>query len=202
MPEVEAAAGGIFDIQSNSNPAQMVGADGKKIGGSGGAPTFGVGLDASELQFSPLSLTAGKWAAGADQVVIDANTAGNEGYAVGDTIGVAALGPVEQYEITGIAKFGSVDSIGGATFAVFDVPTAQALFKKEGHFDSIAVGAKEGTTPEQLVESSSRSSPRPPRCKPARPRPLPTRQRRTRASSSSRTCCSGSVASRSSSARS
>jgi putative ABC transport system permease protein len=152
QPEVEAAAGGIFDIQSNSNPAQMVDADGKKIGGAGGSPTFGVGLDASEPQFSPLNLTEGKWAVGPEQVVIDASTASNEGYAVGDTIGVAALGPVQQYEITGIAKFGSVDSIGGATFAVFDVPTAQALFAKRGHFDSIAVAAKEGTTPEQLVD--------------------------------------------------
>ena len=66
---------------------------------------------------------------------------------------MAALGPVKQYEITGIAKFGSVDSIGGATFAVFDVPTAQALFQKEGHFDSISVAAKEGVSPEQLVQT-------------------------------------------------
>jgi putative ABC transport system permease protein len=152
LPEVEAAAGGISDLQSNSNPAKLVDADGKKIGGSGGAPTFGIGLDSSALQFSPLSLTAGAWARGADQVVIDANTASKQGYEVGDTVGVAALGPVEQYEITGIAKFGSVDSIGGATFAVFDVPTAQTLFRKKGHFDSISVAAKESTTPEQLVQ--------------------------------------------------
>ena len=153
LPEVETAAGGISDLQSNSNPAQLVDADSKKIGGSGGAPTFGIGLDSSALQFSPLSLTAGTWAHGADQVVIDANTANTEGYGVGDTIGVAALGPVEQYEITGIAKFGSVDSIGGATFAVFDLPTAQALFRKEGHFDSISIAAKSGTSPEQLVQT-------------------------------------------------
>ena len=53
LPDVEAAAGGISDLQSNSNPAQLVDADGTKIGGSGGAPTFGIGLDSSELQFSP-----------------------------------------------------------------------------------------------------------------------------------------------------
>ena len=152
LPEVEAAAGGILDLQSNSNPAQLVGADGKKIGGSGGAPTFGVGLDSSALQFSPLTLSTGQWARGADQVVIDANTASDSGYAVGDTIGVAALGPVKPYEIAGIARFGSLDSLGGATFAVFDVPTAQALFKKEGHFDSISVAATAGVTPEELVE--------------------------------------------------
>jgi putative ABC transport system permease protein len=153
LPEVEAAAGGIFDLQSNSNPAQLVGADGKKIGGAGGSPTFGVGLDSSELRFSPLTLAEGIWARGADQVVIDANTANDSGYAVGDTIGVAALGPVKQYEITGIARFGSLDSLGGATFAVFDVPTAQALFQKEGNFDSISVAATEGVTPEELVEA-------------------------------------------------
>ena len=68
-------------------------------------------------------------------------------------IGVAALGPVEQYEITGIARFGSVDSIGGATFAVFDVPTAQVLFRKQGHFDSISVAAKQGVYPDELVQA-------------------------------------------------
>jgi putative ABC transport system permease protein len=153
LPEVQAAAGGIFDIQSNSNPAQLVDADGKKIGGAGGSPTFGVGLDSSELRFTPLSLSEGQWAHGADQVVIDANTASDHGFAVGDRVGVAALGPVRQYEITGIAKFGSVDSIGGATFAVFDVPTAQALFEKEGHFDTISVAAKAGISPDELVRA-------------------------------------------------
>jgi putative ABC transport system permease protein len=152
LPEVEAAAGGIFDLQSNSNPAQLVGTDGKKIGGTGGAPTFGLGLDSTQLRFTPLALSAGEWARGADQVVIDANTASKHDYGVGETIGVAALGPVKQYEITGVARFGSVDSIGGATFAVFDVPTAQTLFKKEGHFDSISVAAKDGISPEVLVQ--------------------------------------------------
>ena len=113
---------------------------------------------------------------------------------------MAALGPVEQYEITGIATFGSVDSIGGATFAVFDVPTAQALFRKEGHFDSISIAAKQGTTPEQLVQKLEPLVPRLPRCRPVQPRPRRTRRRRTTTSGSSRTSCSGSAASRSSSA--
>jgi putative ABC transport system permease protein len=152
VPEVEAAAGGIFDLQSNSNPAKLIDENGKTIGGAGGAPTFGVGLDSSELRFTPLSLVDGDWAHGADQVVIDANTSSKHGYDVGDTIGVAALGPVKQYEITGIAKFGSVDSIGGATIAVFDLPTAQTLFQKEGHFDAISVAAKKGTSQDELVQ--------------------------------------------------
>ena len=153
LPEVAAAAGGIFDLQSNSNPAQLVDDDGDKIGGAGGAPTFGVGLDASELRFSPLTLSEGQWARGTEQVVIDANTASDSGFGIGDTIGIASFGPVKRYEITGIAKFGSVDSIGGATFAVFDVPTAQALFQKDGHFDSISVAAADGVAPDELVRA-------------------------------------------------
>ena len=151
LPEVDAATGGLFDLQSNSNPAQLVDADGKKIGGAGGA--LGVGLDPSDERFTPLRLVDGAWAQGSDEVVIDANTASEHGFAVGDTIGVAALGLVERYEITGVARFGSVDSIGGATFAVFDVQTAQALFQKDGQFDSISVAAKDGVSPEELLRT-------------------------------------------------
>jgi putative ABC transport system permease protein len=152
LPDVEAASGAIFDLQSNSNPAQLVDSDGKKIGGAGGSPTFGVGLDSSELRFTPLALSEGTWASGDDEVVIDANTASDNGFAVGDTVGVAALGPVEQYRIAGIAMFGSLDSIGSATFTVFDLPTAQRLFQKESEFDSISVAAKGGVSPEELVQ--------------------------------------------------
>ncbi len=151
LPDVKAAAGGILDLQSNSNPAKLVGMDGKPIGGAGGAPTMGVGLDASQLRFTPLRLTEGRWAAGRDEVVIDAGTAGNEDLGPGDSVGVAALGPVERYRITGVARFGSVDSIGGATITVFDLPTAQALYDKEGRFDLISVAAKDGVAPEKLV---------------------------------------------------
>jgi putative ABC transport system permease protein len=149
LPEVESAAGGIFDLGSNSNPAQLVDDEGRKIGADGG----GVGLDASQLRFTPLRLVEGSWPAGGEQVVIDANTADAEGFTVGETVGIAALGPVRRYEITGIARFGSVDSIGNATFAVFDLPTAQAIYQKQGQLDSIFVAAREGTSPEELVRA-------------------------------------------------
>ena len=42
-------------------------------------------------------------------------------------------------------------SLGSATFAIFDVATAQKLFDREGEFDAISVAGKEGTTPAQLV---------------------------------------------------
>jgi putative ABC transport system permease protein len=151
LPQVDAAAGGLVDLQSNSNPAQLVDDDGRKIGGGEGA--LGVGLDAKHLRFTALRLAEGAWPAGDGQVVIDANTAADEGFAVGDTVGVAAFGPVQRYEIAGIARFGSVDSIGGATIAVFDLATAQKLFQKEGQLDSVFVAARAGTSPAELVRA-------------------------------------------------
>jgi putative ABC transport system permease protein len=83
--------------------------------------------------------------------VIDDGAAEEYKFAVGDNIGVAATGPVKQYRITGIARYGTVGSIGNSTIAVFDVPTAQALYNKQGRFDSISVAAKDGVSPEHLA---------------------------------------------------
>ena len=84
--------------------------------------------------------------------MIDAGTAKNENYKIGDKIGVAAEGPTRTFDIVGIAQFGSVDSIGGATFAVFDVPTAQTLLGKEGEFDSISLAAKPDVSDEAVAD--------------------------------------------------
>ena len=54
--------------------------------------------------------------------------------------------------VSGIAKFGSVDSIGGATFAVFDVPTAQSLLHKQGQFDVIYVTPNSGVSQAQVAD--------------------------------------------------
>jgi putative ABC transport system permease protein len=151
LPSVDAAAGAIIDLQDNSDPAKLIDRDGTVIGGGGQGPTFGTGLDTSQLRFTPLELTAGTWPTGAGQVVIDDGAAETYEFAVGDTIGVAAAGPVKRYRITGVARYGSVGSIGNSTFAVFDVPTAQALYNKKGRFDSISVAAADGVSPEQLT---------------------------------------------------
>jgi putative ABC transport system permease protein len=153
LPEVEAAAGGFIDIENESNEAKLIDKKGQAISPGGDAPTFGFGMDASDERFSPLTLAEGRWASGRHEVAIDAGTAEKYGFKVGDAIGVAAGGPVEQFRVTGLVKLGSVDSIGNATISVFDVATAQALFDKEGQFDSISVAAAPGISPADLVRA-------------------------------------------------
>ncbi|MDX6401069.1 MAG: putative transport system permease protein, partial [Gaiellaceae bacterium] len=48
-------------------------------------------------------------------------------------------------------RFGGVSSLGGATIAIFDLPTAQRIFNKVGKLDSIGIASKQNVTPDQLV---------------------------------------------------
>jgi putative ABC transport system permease protein len=143
LPSVAAAAGAVYDVSGTTDLVKLIGRDGQKLG-NGEAPNFGWGLDPKETRFNPLKLTAGNWAAGSNEVVIDSATAKDENYKIGDTIRAAAEGPTREFKVVGTARYGSVDSIGGATFAVFDVPTAQAMLNKQGQLDSIFIAAKSG----------------------------------------------------------
>jgi putative ABC transport system permease protein len=140
-----AAAEGSVD----SDAAQLIGDDGKAIV-YGGAPNLGFSIADGESVFNPLTLVEGDWP-GPDEVVVDKETASKEDFQPGDTIGVQVEGAVERLPVSGIIQFSSGLSIGGATLAGFDLPTAQRLMKKEGRLDEIAVAAKPDVTPEALV---------------------------------------------------
>jgi putative ABC transport system permease protein len=145
LPGVAQADGGITD------EAHLVGSDGKVIA-SGGSPGLAFSVHAhGDQRFNPLTLVSGTWPVGAHEVAIDAHTASKEGFKVGQTVGVVANGPVTQYKVAGIVKIGGVSSLGGATISVFDFPTAQKIFHKEGKLDAIDIAATSGTSPEQLV---------------------------------------------------
>jgi putative ABC transport system permease protein len=155
--DVGAAAGALIDLNGDSTRANLIGRDGKAIQ-SNGNPTFGFGIDTSQPRFNPLKLEKGHWAAGAHQVVIDAETATKHHFAVGDTIGVAASGPKESFRIVGTATYGDVKSLGGATFAVFTIPTAQRLLDLHG-YSVISVAAKPGVSTNRLVAELEREVP-------------------------------------------
>ena len=149
LPDVEAAAGTILDISGDGNQAKLLDKQGKVI--QNGNPTFGLGVNPTDQRFNPMKLVGGAWASGPTQVVIDANTASRYGYGVGDSIGVAGDGPLRRFTVSGIARFGDVSSLGGATIALFDVPTAQSILNKDG-FDAIAVAAKDDASAAKLLD--------------------------------------------------
>jgi putative ABC transport system permease protein len=147
LDSVDAATGSVVD----ETATKILKPDGKAIN-TQGAPSLGFGIDPEETQFNPLKLVDGTWPTAPDDVVIDATTADDQGYGVGDTVRIATLKPVQSFRVSGIAQYGSVSSLGTATFAVFTIPTAQRLLDRENSFDAISVAATDGVTPEALVE--------------------------------------------------
>ncbi|HEX7310379.1 MAG TPA: ABC transporter permease, partial [Gaiellaceae bacterium] len=143
LPDVKAAIGGV------GGEAQLIGKNGKAIV-FGGAPNLGFSVDPTQPQFNSLTLVGGAWPK-SGEVVVDESTAGKKDIRIGQHLGVQAQGPVEQFRVSGLVKFGGVSSIGGATLAAFDLPTAQRLFDKLGKLDQIRVGAKSGVSPDQLT---------------------------------------------------
>ncbi len=133
----------------DSDATQLIGDDGKAVV-SGGAPNLGFSIANGDSAFNPLTLVDGTWP-GPDEVVVDKETAADQDFEVGETIGVQAEGPVERVRVSGIVQFSSGLTIGGATLAGFDLPTAQRLFEKAGRLDEIAVAAKTGVTDAELV---------------------------------------------------
>jgi putative ABC transport system permease protein len=143
LPDVAAAE------PSVDGDAQLIGKDGKAIV-YGGAPNLGFSIASGASRFNPLTLTKGSWP-GRGDVVVDRSTASKEDFEIGQVIRVQAEGPAQPLRISGFVKFGSVNTIGGATLAGFDLPTAQRLFHKEGQLDEIAIAAKPGVSDQQLV---------------------------------------------------
>ena len=142
MPQVAAATGDITE------QAKLIGKDGKVIGSG---PYFAVGLDpVNGKNLTPFKLSDGRFATAPNEVVIDKGTADKEHYEVGDTIKASAIGPVKTYKIVGITKWGNVDNFGTATAAIFTLPETQAMFHKGNAYNSILVGASDGTSQAQL----------------------------------------------------
>ncbi len=144
LPGVAVAEGSIGDS------AQLTTKQGDTVSG-GGAPTLAFGINPGD-PFNPTELTTGTWADRDGEVVIDAATAEEEGYKVGDTIGIVTRGPVQEFTVSGTAQFPGQQSLGGATFAIFTLAEAQRIFDKQGELDAISIAAAQGVTPDQLVE--------------------------------------------------
>ena len=144
LPDVRVADGSV------NGEAQLIGKNGKAIV-HGGAPNLGFSIARGDSPFNPLTLVGGSWPKH-NEVVVDKSTASKDHFRIGQIVGVQAIGSVQQLRVSGIVKFGSVATIGGATLAGFDLPTAQKLFGKPGKLDEIAVASKPNVPSNQLLQ--------------------------------------------------
>ena len=97
-----------------------------------------------------LRLPAGPQPTRADQVAIDARTAEQAGFQLGDRVDVVLQDGRQTFTLVGTIGFGENDSLLGATMAGFDLTTAQRLFDKVGLVDEVDVQAEPGVSAGEL----------------------------------------------------
>jgi putative ABC transport system permease protein len=139
--------------------ARLTGSNGKALGNpAAGAPTLGGNWN-QVSQLNPWALVAGHPPQAANQVVIDARSAADGHLRIGDMTTVLALGPPRRYRVVGIVRFGTTDSPGGASVALFTTQVAQRLVAGPGKLTSVLFVAKPGVSQQQLASNLRRALP-------------------------------------------
>ena len=138
--------------------AQFIAPDGKAIASESG--TLGVDFDPDQ-QISSLHLIAGRPPTTPDDVVMDAATAQANGFSVGQRVKILATGlpSPRSFTITGIAQFGTADTLAGATLAAFTLPTAQRVLGDSGLVDAINVVTAPGADKAGVQQAITRALP-------------------------------------------
>lgn len=143
-PGVAEARGDIF------RNVTLLDAKGEPMATSG-VPTFAASV--ADDEFEPFDPVEGRLPRTDGEVAVDKGTADKKGFEVGQTVTVAGDPGTRRYRLVGIAKFGSVDSLAGATVVLMTLRQAQVMTGTEGAFDTISAAAAPGTSPEQLRDA-------------------------------------------------
>jgi putative ABC transport system permease protein len=128
---------------------QLLGRDGKGIGGNG-PPTWAANW-VPVASLNPYRLVAGHAPEAGNQVVINRGAARTGGLRLGDTTTLLTPRPV-RVVIVGIATFGSADGFGPSTFTGMTLHAAQRyLTDNPGQVSSVLIQPSPGVSPGQLL---------------------------------------------------
>lgn len=131
---------GVADAEGTvSGYAGIVNKSGKLVNQLGaGPPSLGFSFS-SDRQLSSFTLVSGHGPQKADDVVIDKGSASKAGYHLGDRIPIITKAGRADYTLVGLAKFGSSNSLLGASLSAFTGETAGRVLGEPGKVGSINV---------------------------------------------------------------
>jgi len=130
--------------------ASLLDKTGKPYASSGGPPEFATNWIESQA-LSPYRIRSGSPPTQATDVVIDAATASAHGITVGQRIQyVINGGAIQTFTVSGIAGYGSSDSLAGATISLFRLDVAQQQLGLQGKFDQIDAASTQGLSQSDL----------------------------------------------------
>ncbi len=113
---------GVTEASGDVNGTATVTFDGKVLGQDGPPKFAGAWI---ESKGSPWRIAEGVAPAKDNEVVIDRASAKLGKVKVGDVVSVTTRGAPRDFTVSGIATFAGSDSSGGASWALFTLPTAQ-----------------------------------------------------------------------------
>ena len=127
IADTVAAVDGVDQVALRINGyARIVGPDGAPIGDITNNPAMGTNwVTVDEL--NPWVISTGRPPSSDNEIVIDQSSADASGYQPGDVTTVLTKTSPRQFTISGIAKFGDLDSPAGASFVLFTDATAAVL---------------------------------------------------------------------------
>ena len=123
----------------------------------GGAPTLAFNFEQETQELSGFETIEGR-APGTGEAMVDIDTAAKYDIAIGDTITIRSLQPEEDFQVSGITRWG-LDNGGGAVFVLIDTVTAQRLFNYPDSFLAITVAAQPGVDEAQLADKLTNELP-------------------------------------------
>jgi putative ABC transport system permease protein len=157
LSKVRQVPGVAYADGSVSGYAQYVAHDGKAVN-TGIEPATGLSFVPNQQLF-PFRLVRGRAPTTAHDVVMDEGTAQKYHFVVGDRVRILLPGSPQTFAITGIASFIGAGTVPGATFAAFNLPTAQRLFGAVGQFYTIDVLTTPGADKDAVRRAIARFLP-------------------------------------------
>jgi putative ABC transport system permease protein len=151
LPGVAAAEGEV------SGYAQFIAPNGTLISNNG-EPTLGQSFDPNP-QVSELRVIEGRPPSAPDDVVMDAATAQKYHFHVGQRVKILSSGATGTFTISGIAQYGTANTLAGVTLAAFTLPTAQRLMQEPGQLDDIDVVTRPGADQAAVERAIDRALP-------------------------------------------
>ena len=153
------AVPGVADAELNYDAAvQLIGPDGATVN-SDGAPTYADVWSKNE-ELNPFQIVEGTPPTAPTQVVIDKGTSKKSKIDVGDTVRLLTASAPTDFTVSGIAKFGQVDSPAGAAYVLLDQPEAERLLAQPGKVESIGVLADDSVSQGEITNSIAAALPK------------------------------------------
>lgn len=136
----------------HQEPARIVGPDGTPFGDIANNPALGMNwVTVDDLNLWVIS--NGNPPVNDDEIVIDQTSADMSGYQPGDVATVLTKGAPREFTVSGIARFGELDSPAGATAVLFTDTTAAEMLASPGEASAIAVTADDGVSQAALTSA-------------------------------------------------